>query len=187
MNSKKLIIYEYDILFEILREINENYNFDLIKADKYNFDNIYNNLNQDFLIILKIKKERIINQLVLDDLPLKINKILELINIRFLKNKFNIQSDVNIGSYNLNLNSRQIVKKTAKLNLTEREANLIVYLSKSKSPVKVDELQREVWEYGEKLETHTVETHIYRLRKKIKEKFNDENFIISLKDGYKIN
>ena len=187
MNSKKLIIYEYDILFEILREINENYNFDLIKADKYNFDNIYNNLNQDFLIILKIKKERIINQLVLDDLPLKINKILELINIRFLKDKFNIQSDVNIGSYNLNLNSRQIVKKTVKLNLTEREANLIVYLSKSKSPVKVDELQREVWEYGEKLETHTVETHIYRLRKKIKEKFNDENFIISLKDGYKIN
>ncbi len=187
MNSKKLIIYEYDILFEILREINENYNFDLIKADKYNFDNIYNNLNQDFLIILKTKKERIINQLVLDDLPLKINKILELINIRFLKDKFNIQSDVNIGSYNLNLNSRQIVKKTVKLNLTEREANLIVYLSKSKSPVKVDELQREVWEYGEKLETHTVETHIYRLRKKIKEKFNDENFIISLKDGYKIN
>ena len=186
MNSKKLIIYEYDILFEILREINENYNFDLIKADKYNFDNIYNNLNQDFLIILKTKKERIINQLVLDDLPLKINKILELINIRFLKDKFNIQSDVNIGSYNLNLNSRQIVKKTVKLNLTEREANLIVYLSKSKSPVKVDELQREVWEYGEKLETHTVETHIYRLRKKILECFNDKEFIISKKNGYQI-
>ncbi len=187
MNSKKLIIYECDILFEILKEINENYNFDLLKADKNNFDNIFNNVNQDFLIISKIENKKIKNQLVLDNLPLKISKILELINLRFLKNKFNTQSDVNIGSYKLNLNSRQIIKKTAKLNLTEREANLIVYLSKSKSPVKVDELQREVWEYGDKLETHTVETHIYRLRKKIKEKFNDENFIISLKDGYKIN
>tara|TARA_B100001287_G_C22475877_1_gene431924 strand:+ start:99 stop:662 length:564 start_codon:yes stop_codon:yes gene_type:complete len=187
MNSKKLIIYEYDILFEILKEINENYKFDLVKANQDNFDDIYKNAKQDFLIILKNKKEKIKNQIVLDNLPMKINKILELINIRFLKNKFNIQSNINIGSYNLNLNSRQIIKKTTKLNLTERETNLIIYLSKTKSPVKVDKLQREVWDYGEKLETHTVETHIYRLRKKIKEKFDDENFIISLKDGYKIN
>ena len=187
MNSKKLIIYECDILFEILKEINENYKFDLVKANQDNFDDIYKNAKQDFLIILKNKKEKIKNQIVLDNLPMKINKILELINIRFLKNKFNIQSNINIGSYNLNLNSRQIIKKTTKLNLTERETNLIIYLSKTKSPVKVDKLQREVWDYGEKLETHTVETHIYRLRKKIKEKFDDENFIISLKDGYKIN
>ena len=34
------------------------------------------------------------------------------------------------------------------------------------------------------LDTHTVETHIYRLRKKIKDTFNDDNFIISKKDGY---
>ena len=54
-------------------------------------------------------------------------------------------------------------------------------------PVKIEELQKEVWGYNDKLETHTVETHIYRLRKKIKENFNDENFIMNLKDGYKIN
>ena len=96
-------------------------------------------------------------------------------------------TEVKIGSYNLNLNSRQISKKEKKLNLTEREANLIVYLNRSSLPVKIEELQKEVWGYNDKLETHTVETHIYRLRKKIKENFNDENFIINLKDGYKIN
>ena len=87
----------------------------------------------------------------------------------------------------MNLNSRQISKKSVKLNLTEREGNLIIFLNKSTSPVSVDTLQKEVWEYGSELETHTVETHIYRLRKKIKEKFNDNNFIISTKEGYIIN
>ncbi len=73
------------------------------------------------------------------------------------------------------------------MDLTEREINLIIYLNNSAKPVKIDALQKEVWGHGSKLETHTVETHIYRLRKKIKEKFNDENFIVSFKEGYKIN
>ena len=73
------------------------------------------------------------------------------------------------------------------LNLTERETNLIIFLKKSSKPVKIEDLQREVWGYGAELETHTVETHIYRLRKKIKEKFDDNNFIVSLPNGYKIN
>ena len=59
--------------------------------------------------------------------------------------------------------------------------NLILFLKQKSDPVKIDELQKEVWEYGSDLETHTVETHIYRLRKKIKEKFKDDNFIISSK------
>ena len=87
----------------------------------------------------------------------------------------------------MNLNSGHISKKEKKLHLTERETNLIIYLKKAKGAVKIDELQKEVWDYGSKLETHTVETHIYRLRKKIKEKFNDDKFIISSKEGYTIN
>ena len=62
-----------------------------------------------------------------------------------------------------------------------------MFLKNAEKPVNIDQLQRKVWEYGTDLETHTVETHIYRLRKKIKEKFEDENFIVSLKDGYTIN
>ena len=92
-----------------------------------------------------------------------------------------------IGSYKINLNSREISKNNITLDLTEREINLILFLKKSNSAVNIEELQKEVWDYGSELETHTVETHIYRLRKKIKEKFNDKNFIISLKKGYLIN
>ena len=68
--------------------------------------------------------------------------------------------------------------------MTEREINLVLFLKNASTPVKISELQKKVWEYGSELETHTVETHIYRLRKKIKEKFNDDNFIKSLKEGY---
>ena len=187
MNHKKLIIYEYDSLFNILDEIKENLNFELIKANKNDFQNSKFNLMSDFLVISKENLDKIDNQIILQDLPIKINKIIEFINIQFLKNKFNLQSNINIGLYRLNLNSRKIIKNDINLDLTERETNLIIYLSKSKLPVKINELQKEVWEYSSELETHTVETHIYRLRKKIKDKFGDENFILSLKNGYKIN
>ena len=77
--------------------------------------------------------------------------------------------------------------KVKKLNLTKKETNMIIYLSKLKKPISVDELQNIVWGYQSDLETHTVETHVYRLRKKISMKFSEDNFIISNKDGYKIN
>ena len=70
------------------------------------------------------------------------------------------------------------------LDLTEREANIIVFLNNSKKPVKISKLQTEVWGHNSKLETHTVETHIYRLRKKINDVFEDKNFIKSSKFGY---
>ncbi len=187
MSHKKLIIYEYDSLFNILNEIKENLNFEPIKAQENNFQDIKSNLTSDFLIISKNNLEKVNNQMNLQDLPIRINKIIELINIQFLKNKFNLQSNINIGLYTLNLNSRKITKNDIKLDLTERETNLIIYLNKSKSPVKIDELQKDVWEYSSELETHTVETHIYRLRKKMKDKFGDDQFILSLKNGYKIN
>ena len=110
-----------------------------------------------------------------------------MININYLKIQFNFQSEISIGDYKLDLNSREIGKNKSTLDLTERETNLIMFLKNSSKPVKINELQKEVWGYGSELETHTVETHIYRLRKKIKDKFDDNNFIISLQDGYKIN
>jgi uncharacterized protein YihD (DUF1040 family) len=187
MSHKKLIIYEYDSLFNILNEIKENLNFEPIRAQENDFQNIVSNLTSDFLIISKKNLEKINNQIILRELPIKMNNFIELINVQYLKNKFNLQSNINIGSYNLNLNSRKIIKNDIDLDLTERETNIIIYLIKSKMPVKIDELQKEVWGYSSELETHTVETHIYRLRKKMKEKFGDENFISSLKNGYKIN
>ena len=91
-----------------------------------------------------------------------------------------------VGNYILNLNSREMSFEDKKLKLTEKEIDTIVYLFKVASSVKIQELQSNVWGYQSQLETHTVETHIYRLRKKILKIFDDKNFIISKKDGYEI-
>ena len=87
----------------------------------------------------------------------------------------------------IDLNSREMSAKNIKLKLTEKEINTITYLSKSSKPVSINELQRKVWSYHSDIETHTVETHIYRLRKKFLNVFNDNQFIISKKNGYQIN
>tara|TARA_Y100000992_G_scaffold288306_1_gene241894 strand:+ start:17 stop:574 length:558 start_codon:yes stop_codon:yes gene_type:complete len=185
MNYKKIIIFENDILFSILDEIKNELNFDLIKVD--NIESLQKDKNSSFLLISSKKVSNIAQNLVLDSLPIKIKKLVQMINIKLIKNKFSSQSDLVIGKYKLNLNSRDISKNSIILPLTEREANLIIFLNSSSKPVNVDQLQKKVWDYGDELETHTVETHIYRLRKKIKQKFSDDNFIISTKDGYLIN
>ena len=91
-----------------------------------------------------------------------------------------------VNNYSINLNSREMLINDTKLKLTEKEINTIIYLSKSNKPVNIDELQANVWSYQSDIETHTVETHIYRLRKKILNTFNDKEFIISKKNGYQI-
>ena len=88
--------------------------------------------------------------------------------------------------YIIDLNSREMLAKNIKLKLTEKEINTIIFLSKSNEPVSIDELQEKVWSYQSDIETHTVETHIYRLRKKILNTFKDNEFIISKKNGYQI-
>ena len=138
------------------------------------------------LIITKKKIPDIENQIVLNNYPIRISKIIETININFLKNRFVQQSDINLGLYKLNLNSRKIFDDKNELSLTEKEADIIIFLKKSEKPVSIDELQTKVWGHNLKLDTHTVETHIYRLRKKINNKFNNDNFIISTKLGYNI-
>ena len=86
----------------------------------------------------------------------------------------------------MDLNSRIISYNNIDLKLTEREIDIILYLNSSKKSQKIENLQKEVWKHGVDLETHTVETHIYRLRKKIFQNFGDNKFIISKKDGYQI-
>ena len=118
--------------------------------------------------------------------PINIFKLIERINIEFLKLHFNSQSQLKVKNYTIDLNSREILSNSIKLKLTEKEINTITYLSKSNQPVSVVELQKKVWSYQSDIETHTVETHIYRLRKKISKNFNDKEFIISKKNGYQI-
>ena len=103
-----------------------------------------------------------------------------------LKIQFNSQSEVKVNNYNIDLNSREMLKNNTKLKLTEKEINTIIYLSKSKNQLVLMNCKKNVWSYQSDIETHTVETHIYRLRKKILNIFNDNEFIISKKNGYQI-
>ena len=189
MNLKKIIIFDSKELFAILNEIKDFLNLEIDYADKKNLNQKIKDLNSNFLIISNVKISNLENNIniVIDKTPIKITKIIQSINLHLLKNNFIIQSEKEIGPYKLNLNSREISKDKIKLNLTEREANLILYLKNSSLPVNINKLEKDVWKYESELETHTVETHIYRLRKKIKDKFNDDNFILSSKNGYKIN
>jgi DNA-binding CsgD family transcriptional regulator len=116
--------------------------------------------------------------------PIDIYNLIEKINIQLIKQKYDFQSKIKLKNYSLDLNSRTITKNSKKLKLTEREMDIILFLNDSKKPQKINILQNQVWKYLSKLETHTVETHIYRLRKKMNDNFKDDNFIISSDSGY---
>jgi hypothetical protein len=184
MNNQKLIIYEFDELYKILIEINKDVNLTIKKVSKNDISDFVSQPN--VLIFTRTKIFGFDNQIIFNDFPVSILKLLEKINTEFIKINFNKQSDIMIGSYKFNLNSREMSHSDLKLKLTEKEINSIIYLFNSKDVVKIHELQSKVWGYQPELETHTVETHIYRLRKKILKKFNDENFILTNKSGYEI-
>jgi len=186
VTSQNLIIYKFNTLYHILVELGLDLNFKITFADtKDSLEDKLINYN-NYLIITNSKYVDIGNHFVLDNSPINISKLIEKINIEFLKLQFNNQSQMKVNNYNINLNSREMIINDNRLKLTEKEINTITYLSKSKKPVSIDELQAKVWSYRSNIETHTVETHIYRLRKKILNTFNDKEFIISKKDGYQI-
>ena len=186
MSNQNLIIYKFTGLYQIFEELEVDLNFNIIFADnEMILKEKIKHLN-NYLILSNKKYSDIQNQFVLDNIPINIFKLIEKINIEFLKLQFNSQSEVKINNYTIDLNSREMFLKNLKLMLTEKEINTIQYIYKSNKPVSIDELQEKVWSYQSDIETHTVETHIYRLRKKILKTFNDNKFIISVKNGYQI-
>ena len=186
MNNQNLLIYQLPYLSEIMYELEGYLNFKVTEiSNKKNLDDQINSI-PNYLIITKKQIQKTKNYLIINDKPIKISILIEKINIQLLKQKFNDQSQIIINNYKINVNSREIFQDNKKLKLTEKEIQTILYLSKSTKPTTSDELQSKVWRYQNDLETHTVETHIYRLRKKFLNYFNDNNFIISEKNGYKI-
>ena len=179
-------------LYEILNEIKENLSFKVIKfenEDDFQKNNDLDTLN--CLIITKTKHKLLLNNNItvknffdLNDLPLPLKKLLERINIKLIKLKFNNQSKIIIKGYELNLNSKFFSKDNLKLKLTEKEIEIILYLKDLKIKHDVADLQKNIWGYSSNMETHTVETHIYRLRKKISDLFKDEKLILTHKNGY---
>jgi hypothetical protein len=186
MNNQNLIVYQLNHLFKIFKELEEDLNFSVIEIlDEKSLINEIKNLN-NYLIITKKEISKLNNQFILSQLPIKIFKMIERLNVEFLKLQFIEQSRVIINEYTIDVNAREMLSKNARLKLTEKEVNTIIYLSKMNKSISVNELQTKVWDYHSDMETHTVETHIHRLRKKISKKFLDDNFIISRNNGYQI-
>ena len=186
MNNQNIIVYRFNHLYQILKELEEDINFKIIEiSDEKTLKDEIKKLN-NHLIITKKQILKLNNQFVLNQLPIKIFKMIEKLNIEFLKHQFVEQSQVIINDYTIDINAREMSSKNVKLKLTEKEVNTIIYLSKVNKPISINELQTKVWDYHSDIETHTVETHIYRLRKKILKNFLDDNFIVSKNNGYQI-
>ena len=189
---QNVFIINFNSLYEILDEIKENLSFKIIKFEnEEDFEKKFDLDRLDYLVISKTDHKLLPNINITDknflgfnDLPLSFKKLLELINIKLIKLKFNQQSKIRIKGYVLNLNSKFFSKDNLKLKLTEKEIEIILYLNDKKIKHDVADLQKNIWCYSVDTETHTVETHIYRLRKKISDLFKDEKFILSHKNGY---
>ena len=186
MIKKTLFVYNSLNLFKILNEIEENLHFEIRYIDKKDFKKINFEEYENYLIISINIDEKIKNCVIIDNLPKKITKLVEILNLNFLKIQFKNQSEHKIGKYILDLNSRKIYFEGKSLNLTEKESDLILFINSSKK-VSLKKIQKIVWGYSSDLETHTVETHIYRLRKKILKNFKDYEFIKHDQDGYFLN
>ena len=189
-----------------LEELKDYLNFKLIFADKEINKETLNNhdvliLHQDGLVgdslekllkdskKIKIlvsdksdKKKDQFNEII--SLPLKISDLNQIVENAITKKNFSKNSSILIKQYKLDKNEKKLIKNKNYILLTEKEIQLLELFLDKKKPISKNIILKEVWKYSTSADTHTVETHIYRLRKKIKSKFSDENFILNNKDGY---
>ena len=193
MAKQTIHIIDFKILYNILDEIKDYLKFEILhhKNEEIFLNSNDLNLNDSLILIKSNNKNFLNNQKInkkkifsISSYPITIDKLVEILNINLIKQKYNYQSNIYIKDYILDLNSRTISKNNQNLKLTQKEIDIILFLNDYKKPQKVNTLQNKVWGYSLELETHTVETHIYRLRKKINDKFKDSNFILSNDEGY---
>ena len=196
MVNQKLYIINLSNFYDIFSELKEHINFDLLKFDnkdiffdKYKKKKV--SIENSILIVSEKEYDFFVKNINEDQVikfkpPINILSFMESLNVRFIQKKYQDQSNVNIKDFFLDINSRVLKKNELSLKLTEREAEMLLFLNNSKKPVNVETLEKEIWQHSSDLETHTVETHIYRLRKKIKAEFGDDDLIKSNKNGYTI-
>lgn len=201
------------VLASILEEHKNLLNFDFVNLDDFSEFLSKPNKDTNNIIITDISNSKIIsehsdqsnqgviylsdknstlfnnqitnNQSVIN-YPLSLFNLIEKINLLYLKDEFANKSKIKILEYTINMNTREIFKDKKKLKLTEREIDLLLFLKKVKEPQSIDNILKLVWKYSVEMETHTVETHVHRLRKKIIDIFDDQNFIKNNKKGYYI-
>ena len=196
MVNQKLYIINLSNFYNIISELKEHIGYEVLKFDtqeiffeKYASKSISTENTilivheKDYNFFVKNINE---DQIIKFKPPVNIFTFIENLNVRFIQKKYQDQSNINVKDFFLDINSRELKKGKSSLKLTERETDMILFLNNSKKPVNVETLEKEIWQHSSELETHTVETHIYRLRKKIKAEFGNDDLIKSSKNGYTI-
>ena len=179
----------YDDFNSCLKDSIQHEQLTILFVDKKNNDNYLKIKNSPIILIGKSfkKKDLTTNNLIeYLDIPfsvLELKKKIILLNARY---KFKKSSLINLGKYIIDKNERKIKKEDLELQLTEKEINFLILFSQNKQPVSRNYVLKNVWNYSPETDTHTIETHIHRLRKKISNKFKDNNFIKNNKKGYYI-
>ena len=196
MVNQKLYIINLSNFYDIISELKEHIDYELLKFEnKEVFFNQYKSksisIENSILVVAEneynfFAKNINEDQIIKYKPPINIFTFIENLNVRFIQIKYQEQSNINVKDYFLDINSRELKKDKISLKLTERETDMILFLNNSQKPVNVTTLEKEIWQHSSELETHTVETHIYRLRKKIKAEFGSDDLIKSNKDGYSI-
>jgi hypothetical protein len=173
-----------------LKNLEENTNILLIDSDLLKEEKILNKLKEtDITKLLIAKPEFKKDNCGCDvrlELPIKFSDLNIFLNEIITKKKYSDNSSISIKDYILDKNEKKLKKNKKFIIITEKEIQLLELLFDNKKPVSKKEILKSVWRYAEDADTHTVETHIYRLRKKILNVFTDENFIINKKNGYLI-
>ena len=172
-NNKKISDYKISIIHEDF--IKDNKNFELIKKNKNNK-----------ILLVKKKKNKNLPDTLQVLLPIKFRELNEIIVKTVTASQFIDNSKINIKKYILDKNERKLSKETSFIIITEKEVQLLELFLNLKKPLSKTEILKKVWGYSVDADTHTVETHIYRLRKKIKDKFEDDAFILNNENGYSI-
>ena len=196
MVNQKLYIINLSNFYDIISEVKEHIGYEISKFDnkeiffdKFKSESI--SIENSILVVKEKEYNFFVKNINEDQIikfkpPVNIFTFIENLNVRFIQRKYQDQSSVNVKDFFLDINSRELKKGKLSLKLTERETDMILFLNNSKKPVSVETLEKEIWQHSSELETHTVETHIYRLRKKIKAEFENDGLIISNKNGYSI-
>ena len=163
----------YDVLFCHQDFFNTNSSIDIFKKSNR-------------IKILAYSSEKVKFELFDDKifLPVKFEEINNIIENSIAKKNFSKNSSIKIKKYILDKNEKKLLKDKSYVLLTEKEIQLLELLLSYNKPISKNKILDEVWKYSEDTDTHTVETHIYRLRKKIKIKFSDDDFILNDKSGY---
>ena len=174
---------------EINKEILRKYDVLILHKDCLTIDSVEKLLKDSDKIKILVsdtsdKKKDYFNDVI--SLPFKISDLNQIVENSVIKKNFSQNSSIPIKKYKLDKNEKKLIKDKNYILLTEKEIQLLELFLGNKKPISKNIILKEVWKYSTSADTHTVETHIYRLRKKINDIFEDNNFIKSSKSGYVI-